>query len=574
MPLKIPQLGKPGNGLFKTSLSSVRKWVDNLPLINIQDTVSRLEFALDEINKVDIPATERIGTLELLNAPVMHATGALKKGFLGKQFPLRERDLARAGKAIGLCRRMALGYKILIPALEKESDAKSGLATTLHRSIRHLSEVLIGNFQIYVQYPDGVWQDLHTLYAIAGQHGVLQQPVVDITLRNPESTTIEDVYKQILLLSLACPYRLRQREISDVYALLHQWGPYSRLYTATDADASGFFACNLDSDNPPAYLKQENRDELDERWRILDTGDMEEPVRAAVDARQGASQRYLDHLEDRILQRLMLTWGVIPKRQFARHQQDATVQMVLGLSAIHRVISGPPPEARQEDQALTEVIRDREYLLDPTFEQPTRISTAAPAGGGFPASRDVHIPKPTVGQSNPLHGAYVAHGHVADRQRDSLRIESWRMQDMSAGGYCLLWDSNEPSSAQVGELVAIKTSEDSDDNWHLGVIRWMKFTVQRGLGLGIQMMSPGASAIWASICSDRVVTNNKMQGILLPDIKGLNQEATLLLPPLPFRSGSLSTLTREGNEEQIRLTRQLEDTGSFAQFHFTPAGKG
>jgi hypothetical protein len=87
------------------------------------------------------------------------------------------------------------------------------------------------------------------------------------------------------------------------------------------------------------------------------------------------------------------------------------------------------------------------------------------------------------------------------------------------------------------------------------------------------MMSPGASAIWASICSDRIGAENRMQGILLQDRRGTEQETTLLLPPLPFRAGSLSRLVQDGNEQQIRLTRQLEDTGSFAQFHFTPAGK-
>ena len=84
-------------------------------------------------------------------------------------------------------------------------------------------------------------------------------------------------------------------------------------------------------------------------------------------------------------------------------------------------------------------------------------------------------------------------------------------------------------------------------------------------------MSPGASPVFASIRSKNAAAENKMHGILLPEIKAINQQATLLLPSLPFRSGSLSTLTRGVDEEQIRLTRQIENTGSFAQFHFTPA---
>jgi hypothetical protein len=58
---------------------------------------------------------------------------------------------------------------------------------------------------------------------------------------------------------------------------------------------------------------------------------------------------------------------------------------------------------------------------------------------------------------------------------------------------------------------------------------------------------------------------------LLPGNKSLNQQASLLLPSLQFRPGCLSTLTREGSDEKIMLVRQIENTGSFARFHFTMA---
>ncbi|MDH3900553.1 MAG: hypothetical protein OEU51_05845, partial [Gammaproteobacteria bacterium] len=71
MGLKIPSLRKRGKGLFNTSIPAVRQWVNNLPLINVETSVEQLEFALDEINKIDIPASERHDALELLIAPVI-----------------------------------------------------------------------------------------------------------------------------------------------------------------------------------------------------------------------------------------------------------------------------------------------------------------------------------------------------------------------------------------------------------------------------------------------------------------------------------------------------------------------
>ncbi len=62
-----------------------------------------------------------------------------------------------------------------------------------------------------------------------------------------------------------------------------------------------------------------------------------------------------------------------------------------------------------------------------------------------------------------------------------------------------------------------------------------------------------------------------MKSILLPEIKSIGQEASLLLPSLPYRVGCISTLEYEGRKETIILTRQLENTGIFGQYHFTPA---
>ncbi len=85
------------------------------------------------------------------------------------------------------------------------------------------------------------------------------------------------------------------------------------------------------------------------------------------------------------------------------------------------------------------------------------------------------------------------------------------------------------------------------------------------------MLSPGARPVWTRICRDDISTTNRMKGILLPELKSLNQAASLVLPSLPFRVGCISTLEYEGRKETIVLTQQLENTGIFGQYHFTRA---
>ena len=553
MELQLPQRRKPGGHTFNTNREAVRSWIDDLPLVNTVRSLELITEALEEINQLDLPFQNRIEVLELFVTPVTCVTSALKKLYLGKPIPLEDIDLGRATRVLNLYNQMATGYRILVSDLEAQGNPDAILATAIHRALRYLCEILLNNYQIYIQYPDGLWKTINTLYAQAEQHGIKSRPVTDTTLSTPDHSSIETVYKQILLLSLACPYRLRQNEIHHVYDALVKWVGTSHLYHINDAEARGLFATNLQSDDPPVYCALKEGNLTGGQWRILDTTDMADQMRAVLYEQSTATNNRFGTDNTGTMQRLMLTWGVMPKRRFSRYKQDAHIRLVVGLDSIHQIIADPANKQPGNDPAIGEPIDDKRYLQDPTFERETTFSANPPAD------------KQHSFTDNLLQGAYSISNRV------ERNIESWKMCDMSAGGYCLLWDSGSASSARVGELVALTVEEENNKgNWQLGVIRWMKFTEEHGLELGIQMLSPGARPISAFVCKSDVSTGDKIQGILLPEIEALNQQATLLLPSLPFRTGCSSTIDDAGKTEKIQLTRQLENTGSFAQYHYKP----
>ena len=572
MELRVPKLKKPGGGIFKTNPESLKKWVGNLPLVNIEISAGQLEFGLSEINSVELSSGDRLEALELLTAPVTHVARSLKKKYLRKQFPLGKDHLGKATQVIGLYLAMATGYKLLVAALDRETIADARLATPVQRAIRFLSESLIASYQIYSQHRAGIWEDLHTLYALAAKHGLQAHQETDTTLQKPDLTTVETAYKQILLLSLAGPYGLRQSEIRLVYNLLGRWAPFSRLLAAKDHDNMGFFSCHLASDDPPSYLVLRQRDRLDDEWRILDTSGMTEPANATLTELHDKPGLRNSLPGETTLKRLMLAWGVMPERQATRRRQEAPIQLVLGINAIHRLLT--EPELRHAGTVRETHAPDCEDILqDPTMERPTVIATSHPARGRTVGGGGWQNNGALSASNHPLRGAFALEPQsTTDDTNKNLPVESWKMVDVSAGGYCLLWESNDVSSAQVGELVAIRTgAEDSNDGWTLGVIRWMKFTPERGLILGAQLMESGATPVRACLCADTSAAENKSLGIFLPGNKALNLQASLLLPSLQFRTGCLSTLTRGGNDEKIMLVRQMENTGSFARFHFTTA---
>ena len=579
MELRIPTLKKAGTGIFKTDLESLGKWVGNLPLVNADTCAWQLEFGLSEINGVEMPPADRLEVLELLIEPVKVITGRLQKKYLGRRFPLNKDELNKSNQAIGLFLAMATGYKLLVTALDWEAwDATCLIEAGPHvipmqRAIRYLSESLIGSYQVYSQHREGIWSDLHALYALAAKHGLPAYQEIDTTLQEPALTSVETAYKQILLLSLAGPYRLRQSEIRRVYNLLARWAPYCRFHPVEKQDALGLFTCHLSSDEPPRYLQLTRRDRLDSEWVILDTSGMTEPANATLTKLRNSPNLRGILPGENTLKRLMLCWGVMPERQSTRRRKETPVQLVLGLPAIHHLLAEPVPNQAGEMTRGMLPAAHEDSLRDPTFEQPTVIATNHPSikKAASPAGRQTNPFMPR-GQY-PLRGAYALRPPVqSDDDRQIPAIESWQMVDVSVGGYCLMWESTDVTSAQVGEVVALRTGTGkSNDDWKLGVIRWLKFTPERGLILGVQLMASGATPVWVSLYRDEPVTESRAQGLLLAENRALKQQSSLLLPSTPFHTGCLSMLSSGEKDERIILVRQLENTGSFAQYHFATA---
>ena len=379
--------------------------------------------------------------------------------------------------------------------------------------------------------------------------------ITDTTLPTEDTSNIDTVYKQILLMSLACPYRLQQKEIHFAYNALMDWASFCQLFEPVSGTEPGLFMVNLLSDDPPSYRKLHDADEHESRHiRILNTTAVAHRLRAAL---ENASRNKTGFGNRDTLQQLILAWGAMPKRRFPRHPSTDTlpVKLVVGLNTIHRLVAGPQQQQEQADDAFM----DHHLLCDPTFDRTTNINIDPYQTAELTAVADARQDAET--------GAY------SPRDVDTPHVEFWKIADTSAAGYCLLWENSEASSACVGELVAIVNQQEEPNGiWQLGVIRWMKFSAEHGLELGVQMLSPGAEAVWAYLLNDNVgrelAAINRMQGILLPGIKAIGQEDSLILPCLPFRTGCSSILEINNETRDIVLSRQLENTGRFAQYHY------
>ncbi|HHO67857.1 MAG TPA: hypothetical protein ENK12_02385, partial [Gammaproteobacteria bacterium] len=339
--LSLPERLPPQDGGFDARPASVKAWIESLPMANIGQATRALYAALTEMNRQDMPAQQRFKSLELLRLPVTYVCDEMKRHFVGRPLPLPERTFRIACLARTLTAELATGYKILVA----EQAAGSGLrrdrkqlVTSLHRALRLLGTVLLRSYQVYAAYPPQVWQEIHALYRYAEAQRRQNDRVLEEDDGGTRTGTIADLYKQILLLALACPYRLRHGEAEKIWQALEHWAPFARLLPYS-ADSDALFVTDLDSDQPPTYLVLYEAGSDTGSRRILDATRLGDEVRHALsELRHGGAASC--PLSANTLRRLMLAWGVLPKRRFSRTRDHAQVIVAMGLSSIHYFVSG------------------------------------------------------------------------------------------------------------------------------------------------------------------------------------------------------------------------------------------
>jgi hypothetical protein len=604
--LDIPEQSKPTEDSFDTRPKQVEAWVAALPMANVGESARRIFSALKEINRLSISEHDRFKTMEAFRTPVHHITGVLKKHYISQNLPLSPKNQKIAELAIQLNSEMALGYKTVInDRLGKRFSRLSSktLTTSIHRAIRYLSNVLLCAYQIYIQHPENVWLQIHRLYLYAEANNLHTTPVKNhVAPGSPLDSSISDIYKQILLLALAGPYRLRQQVIDAVYSELETWAGDCQIHAYGEIENNDYaFTINLNTDAAPGYFKDEgaanpafcrtvNTSELAQTLSnsLLSSELSSEPSSEPSSGNHAASNG--TKIPEDVQKRLLMTWSGKSRRTFSRASKSNEIAITLGLSATHHYIdeiirpllsdpATPCPTATEslhtmEPLRIVDTQTGNDEDDDPALDERAHY-TSTPVFGISNLddhTPDVWDPDYTYRVNNPTY-AYLHSEELDTGDKASLYAIAplaCKGINESAGGYCLLgyleYGKNS-QKVQVGELVGIRDNIDANSTQlSIGVIRRIK-SWKNGLELGLQKLAPCAEAIATASLTDDGTHEKYQRSLVLPELSGINQSATLITHAWHQVDDQLIANVH-GHRTLIKLTKQLESTGVFSQFKF------
>lgn len=547
--IPLPEQRPANNESFDIHSSKVDAWIRDLPLASIGETSRRLFGALTQTNRTRITPSERFRFIEQLREPVEYVLKGLEKHYVGISLPLPEKNAKIALLTKSMLMELVTGYKHIIEEALNHPAVRINrhqMTTCLYRVQTYLNLLLLNTYQTYMLVPPAVWREIHLTFQRA--EGL---DVQDSTIEKSETErTISSTYRQALLLSLANPYSIGQKDLATLFTLLDKWSSICPLSKATGNEpADKTLSVNLGSSAPPSPV---THDALNAHAdiRIIETHELTALVKAQQE--QQAEDKQSLPLASDILDRIVAAWECRTKRGFSRSNKADEVLITIGLSAIYDFLSSP--------------VSTPEALNSPEDEN------VAHERASFSAQRIVslsHSDMPDVWDLHKRPHEVKVESRLTSEKPRYIAF-SFQIVDESAGGYCLSQVSTEPPpQVRVGDLIMIfQNAADHNIESGLGIIRWIKNSRNLGFRIGVELVAPTATPVETALYSGaQGLKSSYLRALILPELTFINQPATLLTPTI-YRSGTHLLLNLPTVKQHVKLTRRTEHTNCFSRFEF------
>lgn len=199
---------------------ALQQWINELPTANPGLATRLIHDFILEFNTVRMSAQLRLEALELLKPSLHVIEDHLIDRLIKTGFPKEENHFKILDVLVSIQKEFTIGYWTVLKEISQRSIGwfqGKNAALAIQRTIKGLSAVIISHFLMGMPLPDWIWIDLHSLYRLSVKIKKDTTKVDNEIFRKNKSSTPEECYRQILLLSLAYPNGLMQKEILLVY---------------------------------------------------------------------------------------------------------------------------------------------------------------------------------------------------------------------------------------------------------------------------------------------------------------------------------------------------------------------
>lgn len=516
--LNLPELSSQ-KLMVETDPKALKAWLVSLPPSNVLETGRQIHDALSSLNRCKLGDEERLQLLEHYQVAIDLLEASLDVFMAAPSLPVKDKAKQAGQLARSLQQELAHGYKwVLHERLDKRfSFGSRQIPLLLQKVLQSYQKLNWVCCRAYQAVPAGVWLEIHALFRYAIQHKLLDEPQ-----GGSVTPSIGLLYKQILLLALADPYRYSPADLEKIHDLVGNYGAAAQFQPlGSTPNPAGFFLVRLDADLPPQFLGQRPLDIEPRNAILLDTIELAKHLHKALASVEpkiaSASDKAKVLAWSELLRRVIKQWSIAPKRVFQRIRAHARVAVVGGLRATAWQVNGGKPLLQPQalDAPLT-VAGDDDAASAPTNDYP---------------------------------------------------LDYWTVINESPGGYAIHAMPPLHCQFRIGDVLALQNPD--QNGWMIGAVRWLQqVDGDAAVELGLQVLAPKADA--GMMRPTIIHAEASFQPILLlPEVPVLKQAAQILAARGAYSPQREYSICLFDGERVIRAGRLIEQTANFDLFEYT-----
>ena len=473
------------------------------------DIASHLHIELEILNRQKVSLNQRLQALDTYRPLLISTAQALAEDYNNANLPLHDKAKLAAAAAESLWMELGFGYKLALIDLQNQLiklGSEKNTVLAIQRAMHAIAEHALVYYQVYIEPPEHIWSDLHQLYFCAVQLNI-QHIKTDDSVN--DGISIENTYKHALLMALADPQHMTQKNIQLVSEYLFYQVQAAQVSAVSPLSPTtpGIFIISLKSNEPPIpYSKQKTMpDESSDI--LLNTMDLVRNIHTHLNNLQQnqlpadgsipADAQLGDYID--LLTYLIKHWGLTFKRVFNRSQKNGEIELVTGIKAIYSMLGGEPK-------------------------------------GSYAQNFEAHAP---------------------------IMPSRWQILNVSPVGMAIRRHPTAEKNIKIGGLLGVKAK--GEQNWSIALVRWASCGTKDRLDIGIQLISPAAQHGIAEIDG----REESELILLLPEIPAVKQIATLILPKGIFEPARQLTVLFNNQRKRLLLTRLVERAQHFERVQYS-----
>lgn len=549
----IPQKDSAVKTSVDLNTKSMNEWVDHLPISDTGACTKIIFNFLKELNACDADFKTKFNAIESIRTAINTCGLSLKKHYYTHHAGLTSKQISIARLSCALFNETCLLYKDIIDGASGKISANSSiLATSIFRYLHFSRLILQTSYLLYEAAPKSLWQETYSIYKFAKSNNLAETEILNKTASD-KLPNIEKSFLKTIILASANPFQLRQIEQESIGKASFDWVNHLSIkpFAENHIKEPGNYVFNLDSDIPPTPAGLGKFTTGKELFVINASAVSNILGKVLNDLQSGElrarNKNSLDlnySLPISTIQKLCHNWSTVLSRVNSRFALGGKMTIAIGTPAAHYYISGKKDFTSSGSTNGSSLPSDGDGLSFDTSELPTF---------------DIDDGSDTLDVDD---NEQKAIDDFANFQCETINV--------SPTGSCLKWLADSHPAVEPGEVVCMRNTDMEDDQWSIGVIRWLKHDSENNLKIGIQLLGPYAKPAGIQLIKDDSPVSCFLRSLILPEVESLGMKRTIITPVLPFKVGSIINIKMDDSDEPIRseLLTQADQTSYYKQFEY------